>query len=101
MQSTDPSSLWTITANLKRRKSPNGINLVFVPGQNVVLELNEIAGDIIEAFCDGPVSYDRLCSTLRSSYEVEDEAAFLEDVDQVLERFVTHRLIVPMKEGAL
>ena len=95
MQSTDRNGRWAINGNLKRRRSPNGINLVFVPGQNVVLELNEVAGDIVEAFASGPQSYDDICAALKSAYEVEDEAAFVEELDQVLDRFVSHSLIIP------
>jgi len=99
MQSSDKSSLWSIHANLKRRKSSNGINLVFVPGQNVVLELNEVAGDIMEAFSDGPISFDALCSGLFDQYQIEDKSEFNDEINQVLERFTKHGLIVPCDEG--
>lgn len=99
MHSSDPSTLWGIHAELKRRKSSNGINLVFVPGQNVVLELNEVAGDIMEAFSAGPITYDTLCSALQDRYEIDDRDGFREEVDQVLERFTTHKLIVPLNDG--
>lgn len=94
MHSNDRISLWTINTNLKRRKSPNGINLVFVPGQNVVLELNEVAGDVLEVFSSGAQSFDDICTALKTEYEVDDETAFVEEVGQVLRRFADHNLIV-------
>jgi len=99
MQSPEKTGLWSVPPNLKRRKSSNGINMVFVPGQNVVLELNEVAGDIMEAFSGGPISFDALSSVLMDQYQVEDPGAFNEEVDQVLERFTKHGLIVPFDKG--
>ena len=93
--SADTRQSWVLHTNLKRRKSPNGINLVFIPGQNVVLELNEVAGDVMDAFAQGPMTYEGLLSSLKETYDVDDVPTFQQEVDQLLERFVKHSLLVP------
>ena len=98
---TDKPGLWKLHANLKRRKSPNGINLVFVPGQNVVLELNEVAGDVMEAFVEGPITYQSLMHYIKRLYDTDDVPEFQSELDQLLERFAKHGVIVPVEADAV
>ncbi len=92
---SDDGRYWVLHPKVKRRKSPNGINLVFIPGQNVVLELNEVAGDVMEAFAQAPVTYQALLGSLQEIYDVDDVVSFQDEIDQLLERFAKHSLIVP------
>lgn len=94
MQGIDVSEIWKINSNLKRKKSPNGINLVFISGQNVVLELNVVAGDILEIFSLAPTSFESIYTRLLEDYEVDNQDEFYEEVGQVLERFIRHDVIV-------
>lgn len=91
---------WRLHRELKWRKSANGINLVFIPGQNVVLELNEVAGDVMQAFAAGPVTYDTVIEHLSNVYETDGEPDFQVEVDQLLERFIKHSVIVTAETGA-
>ncbi len=85
---------WRLHHELKWRKSANSINLVFIPGQNVVLELNEVAGDVMQAFAAGPVTYDEVIEHLRGVYDTDGSPEFQAEVDQLLERFTRHCVIV-------
>ncbi len=88
------AQLWRVNPKCRRRKSSNGINLVFVPGQNVVLELNVVAGEILEVFDEAPGSYGRVYARLRDCYEIENESQFELEVQQLLERLITHEILL-------
>ena len=94
------SSKWALNANIKRKKSPNGINLVFISGQNVVLELNVVAGDILEIFSAGSTNFKAVCDKLLEEYEIDDQETFYKEVEQVLERFIRHDVITKLDEVA-
>ena len=91
---------WRLHRELKWRKSANGINLVFIPGQNVVLELNEVAGDVMQAFAAGPVTYGAVMEHLGSVYDTDGAPDFQAEVDQLLERFARHGVIVAAEADA-
>lgn len=84
---------WVLNSACRRRKSANNINLVFIPGQNVVLELNVIAGRVLELFAN-PTSYEDALGTLRNEFEIEDATAFEDEVKQLFDRFVRHEVVV-------
>lgn len=86
--------LWTINEKCRRRKSSNGINMVFIPGQNVVLELNVVAGHVLDIVAGRHVTFEDVLAALSAEYEIEDEAAFKEDVQQLFERFVRHEVCI-------
>lgn len=78
---------------LKRRTSPGGTALAFVPGQNFVYELNDTATEILDLL-SGPLSHDELVEQISTGYDTEDVQELRQDVTMLLERFMEHNIVV-------
>lgn len=94
-QSDALNGQWVVNGDCHRRQSSNGISMIFIPGQNVVLELNPIAGRVLEIMGEGVQSLQRLLATLAQEYQIDDQQAFEADVRQLFDRFVRHGVLLP------
>lgn len=100
MTTTTSHEALALNPGCRRRRSPNGINLVFIPGQNVVLELNAVAGQVLELLGQENRTAAQLREALALEYDIEDVDTFVQDVDQLLERLIRHEVVVAADEKA-
>jgi len=78
---------------LRTKKSDNGIQLVFVPGEDYISELNEIASDVLEQFIH-PKTIDELKNNLLEIYEVSDENTFENELQEIIKYFVRQKVLL-------
>jgi len=93
----EQATVWQRNPAVRLRRSSNDVSLVFIPGQNVVLELNAVAGAILDA-CVEPLSFVQLCERIELQYQVDDASAFQADMEQLFQRFVKHGVVLEAGE---
>jgi len=79
--------------NLRIRKSEAGIEMVFVPGEGCVNELNEEASVILEQFTS-PSTIEDMRKNLLNIYAVDDFDTFIKETDQIITRFLTRKILL-------
>ena len=80
-------------ADLRNKKSDAGIELVFVPGEDCVNELNEEASAVLEQFTS-PKTIEEARSSLLNIYTVDNADEFIEETNQIINRFLKQRILI-------
>lgn len=80
-------------SDVRRRKSEAGIELVFVPGEDCVNELNEEASVVLEQFAS-PKTREEVRNNLLKIYSVDNINEFTEQTDQIIDRFLKRKILI-------
>lgn len=78
---------------LRSRKSESGIELIFIPEDECITELNEEASVVLEQFSI-PKTIEEVRSSLLNIYTVDNIDVFINETDQIIDRFLKRKILI-------
>jgi hypothetical protein len=81
--------------SLRTKKSDSGVQLVFVPGEDYINELNEVASDVLHIF-DSAKTITEVKTELLSIYDVTEFEEFDIELRQIIQSFLQQKILMEL-----